>query len=163
MISKIHLACNVLAETFGSKIIISNTNIDTDDSIFFKAIHLKEETAILSYYSDANLKKLSTSLIKKLLFGYYYELKDYITIYTNVQFTNEGYSHLWNLNNLIKISDTEFCLVSSSDKKHELIMTLFFLYNNDKNVNINYCKTNFNIICVIKSVRLLKIRNKRVI
>ena len=98
-------------------------NFYDEDSVFFKCINLKENIGVFAYYRDRynNTLKLFIENIEanitKMFSFELNELNDYE--YNNVPL----------LNDLIKINDKRFSLVSASYSRHELYIALFDLYN----------------------------------
>ena len=137
---------------------LENITTSDEEEVFMKAIHLKDEIAIFSFYDNYNKTDAPSTLIKKIdIVDSKYQLSDYISDVTKVKCDCEGYSHHYDLNDLVKISDTKFCLMSVSNTSEELKVSLFVLYNSDQKINIRYYKTNFNSKYGIKFATSLKV------
>ena len=118
--------------------IVDNANV-TDDLIglFFKSIYFSENIGIFGYYiNDQN--SYPKILIEKIeLYNFtdlfHFDLNDIIE--GKEQFNTQPL-----LNDLIKINDKRFSLISSSRDKLVLYIILFDLYNNQQNIKIRLYK-----------------------
>ena len=135
-------------DTFKAEILNESLNVENEtyfesvqyndyaESIFFKSIHLKENICIFAYYTSKQVKypKVLLRNITDNQFIYMFDifLEEHINTYeSNIDPL---------LNDLVKINDKRFSLISSSDNKLLLYITLFDLYNNCQNIKIRFYK-----------------------
>ena len=114
-------------------------NITDNTNIFYKGIYFKGEIGVFLYYKSINdsYPIVSFKYINSTLGMETYNSYDAIKLdYTN--FTVYAM-----LNDIIKLSDTKICLISSSYNKEQLNIVIFILYNQDQHMNINYYIINF--------------------
>ena len=116
-------------------------------NLFYKGIHLKEEIGVFSYFENEN-----NNYDNKPFFSFKYfdpetsEIKNYSS-YGNIEIIIQGiYDYNIMLNDLIKISDTNICYISSPSHKTNLYFIIFTLYNNDEKLEykIKYDGEPFN-------------------
>ena len=113
-----------------------------EDFLFFKSIHLKENIGIFSYYIHFEnvYPKILIYNMENNQFINMFEM-NFEYIISSYEFNNEPL-----LNDLIKINDNRFSLISASHDKTQLYITLFDLYNNDLNIKIRFYKIDlFNL------------------
>ena len=112
-----------------STIIIDAYNKQVNSNLFYKCIHLKEEIIAFIYFFQENNFYLK---INELTYNYKYNLKEIQSININNYDINSFYEYC----DLIKINDNRFFFASSSNDKSILLLLIFDLFNNDKNVLI---------------------------
>ena len=118
--------------------IVDNANV-TDDLIglFFKCIFFSDNIGIFIYYINDQYS-YPKILIEKI------ELYNFIDLFqfdlNDIIIGEEEFNTLPLLNDLIKINDKRFSLISSSKNKLVLYVILFDLYNNQQNIKIRLYK-----------------------
>ena len=139
-------------DIYNLSIIYYNTTVDDEPIasfyIFNKGLYLKEYITVFLYYlSDNSSPKL---LFKKLIIpdspasNYDYDLINYlgpITINSNNNFLLNS-SFLFN--HIIKMDDNTIIYASTSSYSEIIMIIIFKLVNNDKNLIINYYKLELN-------------------
>ena len=110
-------------------IIIDTNNRQENIDLFYKCIHLKEEIIVFIYFNQENNFYLK---INELIYIYKYELKAIHSKNINNYDINSFYEYC----DLIKINDNRFALASSSNDKSILLLLIFDLFNNNRNVFI---------------------------
>ena len=123
--------------------------------VFFKCIYFIDDIGIFAYYIN-NQYSYPKMLIEKIELDNFTDLFQFdlnnIIIGEN-QFNTEPF-----LNDLIKINDKRFSLISSSQDKLVLYIILFDLYNNQQNIKIRLYKIdiynlyNYTIFSDISSI-----------
>jgi len=117
-------------------------NYNYDDSIFFKSIHLKENICIFAYYTNEQIKYPKVLLINITDNQFIYMFDIFLKEHINTYESNTDPL----LNDLVKINDKRFSLISSSQNRLSLYITLFDLYNNYQNIKIRFYKIDiFNL------------------
>ena len=112
-----------------STIIIDAYNKQVNSNLFYKCIHLKEEIIAFIYFFQENNFYLK---INELTYNYKYNLKEIQSININNYDINSFYEYC----DLIKINDDRFLFTSSSNDKSILLLLIFDLFNNNKNIFI---------------------------
>ena len=136
--------------------ILDNANV-TDDNIglFFKCIYFSDNIGIFVYYINDQYSYPKILIEKIELFNFtdlfQFDLNDIIK--GEEQFNTQPL-----LNDLIKINDKRFSIISSSKDKLVLYIILFDLYNNQQNIKIRLYKIdiyklyNYKILSDISSI-----------
>ena len=112
-----------------STIIIDNSNRQENSNLFYKCIHLKGEIIVFIYFFKENNFYLK---INELISTNRYGLNTIQSININNQDINSFYEYC----DLIKINDNRFLFASSSNDKSILLLLIFDLFNNNKNIFI---------------------------
>ena len=145
----INLSSTYKVEILNEDLVVENEtyfespqNYNDEDSIFFKSIHLKENICIFAYYTDSQKKYPKVLLINITDNQFIYMSDIYLKEYIG---SNESNTDPL-LNDLVKINDKRFSLISSSENRLSLYITLFDLYNNYQNIKIRFYKIDiFNL------------------
>ena len=123
---------------------------------FRKGIFLKNETCVFVYYENNDQKPILIlySLTYDEKNGY--KLNIPISIYLNLE---ENLISNCDLNDIIKIHDNRFSLVSALLNKKSVAIFLFDLYNNDKTLTLRQYIFNLNGYDIYSNLRLFVFRN----
>ena len=105
-------------------------NFNSEDSLFMKAIYLKQNIGIIAYYYDSQIyhPKIFVENIRETEFS---EILSFELIQYN--FNTKPL-----FNDLIKMNNKRFCFILTSNDNLVLYIVLFDLYNNDANIKIRY-------------------------
>ena len=150
---------------------ISNTYILNEDliidsyTLFYKAIYLKNNVGIFGYYKNNNNKNPIIELDNIIVTNSrQYTISPYIQYNNNkarYNLTHYELDNNYNKNDIVKISDTRFSWISTTIQ-NELIIIIFDLYNDDKNLLIKYYKIptlqlyNFVVVDNIRGYSLME-------
>jgi len=135
-----YMRIELLDESLNTKSdkIVDRANV-TDDQIglFFKCIYFSNNIGIFAYYANDQYSYPKILIEKIELYNFtdlfHFDLNDIII--GEEQFNTQPL-----LNDLIKINDRRFSLISSSKDKLVLYIILFDLYNSQKNIKIRLYK-----------------------
>lgn len=155
--NKINYYISIFKCCFSEK---KNVMIEVNNTLncFYKAIHLKQEIGVFLYFKD---EQSNNPFISFKICSYNeddddnYSIEDYNSL--DMITLDFPFNYYYMLNDILKISDTKICYISTNLDKTELYVVILTLYNNDKNINIKYyiqsiCQQNHYMI--YKELRL---------
>ena len=105
------------------------TGITLDEKLFCKGIYMYDNLGVFTFYEDIDSNGPQMRLIEINNNGLSFTDKYILPLNSPGYFSSDG-----QLNDLIKINNNRFCLISSSKDKKNLYILLFDLYNDNFNI-----------------------------
>ena len=133
-----YIYIGIYKSDLSGKIIEINTNYlqvdySSDFEYFLKCIHLEKEVGVFIFYKQTKLKMDSYPII---LFKYYNDksssLNDYFSSNSVISLNKKSFNSYTLLNDIIKISNSKLCFISTSTDKDELYIVLLNIFNSNQ-------------------------------
>ena len=144
-----------------TRAVMENKVSSDDENNFKKGIFLRNETCAFMFFQNGDPKPIL--IITYLTYDsdnneykINFPIPNINSMYLNVP---EESDNNCNLNDLIKIHDNRFSLLSTSSDKKRIIVYLFDLYNNDKNLKIRLYYMDLNGYNMNSNLRAFLFRN----
>ena len=112
------------------------TDSSSDFNIFLKCIHLEGEVGIFAFYNsnvDNSEKSYKSNTYPTIIFKYYdsnLSINNYLNLVINLN--KKEFNTYSLLNDLVKISNTKLCYISTSTNKEELYIILLNIFNTNQ-------------------------------
>ena len=134
---KANIFIGVYKSDLSQKIIEMQTSYDQTDlsykfEYFLKCIHLEQEAGVFIFYkSTLNIMDSYPTLIFKYFNGIS-SINDYFSSNLEISLNKKSFHSYSLLNDIIKISNTKLCFISTSTDKQELYIVLLNIFNSNQ-------------------------------